>query len=269
MTTNEPPSLAQQRFGQRAERYVTSPEHAQGDDLDRLLAIADPQPHWAVLDVATGGGHTALKLAPHVAHVVASDITAQMLSAARGFILGQGVENVTFREADAEALPFEDAAFDLVTCRIAPHHFDDAARFVHEAARVLKPGGVLLVQDHLGPPDEAAAQYVEAFERLRDPSHNHAYSEAEWRGMMEDAGLRVTHVEEVIKVLSFVPWAQRQDCSPQVVARLIEMQCDAPASVRAWLGPEGIGTPQATFLSRHIIITGRKDKQKEEARNDG
>jgi ubiquinone/menaquinone biosynthesis C-methylase UbiE len=54
-------------------------------------------------------------------------------------------------------MPLDDASFDLVTCRIAPHHFDDVAAFVHEAARVLKPGGMLLVQDHLMPEDATTA----------------------------------------------------------------------------------------------------------------
>ncbi len=133
--------------------------------------------------MATGGGHTALKFAPHVAHVTASDITPAMLDAAEKYLTGKGVSNVTFKRVAAEAMPFDDASFDLVTCRTAPHHFDDAALFVQEAARVLKPGGVLLVQDHLVPDDVAAARYIEAYEKLRDPSHNQAFAEAEWRAM--------------------------------------------------------------------------------------
>ncbi|MBN1934676.1 MAG: HAD-IA family hydrolase, partial [Anaerolineae bacterium] len=115
-------TLSRGRFGQFAQRYVTSRSHAQGNDLNRLLDIAQPQPHWHVLDVATGGGHTALKFAPYVASVVASDLTPAMLDAAKAFITAQGAGNVQFKLADAEALPFDAATFDLVTCRIAPHH---------------------------------------------------------------------------------------------------------------------------------------------------
>ncbi|MBN1250486.1 MAG: methyltransferase domain-containing protein, partial [Anaerolineae bacterium] len=164
-------NLAQLRFGQFAQAYVTSAPHARGIDLDWLLDLAQPQPDWVMLDVATGGGHTALKFAPHVAHVTASDLTQRMLEAAEAHIRAQGIANVSFRQAAAEGLPFEDGSFDLVTCRIAPHHFEDAARFVEEAARVLKGGGVLLVQDHLVPEDPLIARYTEAFEKLRDPSH--------------------------------------------------------------------------------------------------
>ena len=107
-------------------------------------------------------------------------------------------------------MPFDDASFDLVTCRIAPHYFDDVARFVSEAARVLKSAGVLLVQDHLMPEDVAAARYIEAFEKLRDPSHNQAFTEGEWRTMFTEAGVTVTHVEQLHKDLNFKTWTDRQ-----------------------------------------------------------
>src|SRR5262245_48778467 len=109
----------QRQFGANAERYVTSTDHAHSDSRDRLLELVAPQRDWQALDVATGGGHTALAFAPHVRTVVASDLTIEMLAAARGFIRQQGLSNVTFAAADACALPFADAAFDLVTCRVA------------------------------------------------------------------------------------------------------------------------------------------------------
>ena len=166
----DPKSLSQKRFGEHAAGYVKSEGHAKGADLDRLLELAQPHEDWLVLDVATGGGHTALKFAPHVAKVVASDLTPKMLAAAKEYIRTQGVNNVEFKQADAEGLPFKDKRFDLVTCRIAPHHFPHVDEFVSESARVLKPGGLFLLQDHVLPEDEKAANYVDGFEKLRDPS---------------------------------------------------------------------------------------------------
>jgi ubiquinone/menaquinone biosynthesis C-methylase UbiE len=252
-------TLSQQRFGQYAENYVTSVPHAQGADLDRLLELAEPQADWVMLDVATGGGHTALKFAPHVAHVTASDVTPAMLEAAEMYLTSKGLDNVTFKHADAEAMPFDAASFDLVTCRIAPHHFDDAARFVHEAARVLKPGGMLLVQDHLVPEDRRAARYIEAFEKLRDPSHNRAFTEGEWRAMFVDAGLTVTHVEGVTKELIFETWTERQGVTENTKACLIVVLEEAPAAVLDWLQPRAWGTSDAAFQYRYVIIRGTKD----------
>ena len=62
---------------------MTSTVHAQGESLARLVELTNPQPTWIVLDVSTGAGHTALAFAPHVAHVVATDLTPQMIEAAR------------------------------------------------------------------------------------------------------------------------------------------------------------------------------------------
>lgn len=250
---------SQKRFGEYAERYVTSKVHAEGDDLNRLLSMAAPQVHWRVLDVATGGGHTALKFAPHVAHVVSSDLTPRMLHAARRFIGGQGVNNVSFAAADGENLPFADNSFDAVTCRIAPHHFPDCFRFVQECARVIRPGGIFLVEDHAHPESDAAARYIDAFEKLRDPSHNRAFAEYEWRGMFLDAGLSVEHSEIFIRESGkLLPWAERQSCTPEVIERLQVMLVQAPAEVAAWLRPRYAGTPDAQFDHNYILIMGRK-----------
>ena len=251
-------SLSQQRYSQFAEGYVKSEGHAKGSELDRLLVVAQPQPDWTVLDVATGGGHTALKFAPHVAQVVASDLTPRMLDQAAQFIQQQGAQNVVFRVVDAENLPFAAESFDLVTCRIAPHHFPDAQGFVHKSARVLKPDGVLLVQDHVLPEDSATARYAEHFEKLRDPSHNRAFTEAEWRAMFAKAGLTVTHTEQIIKRHNFLDWAQRQGNGPELLRQLEALLRDAPPLAAAWLDAQDLGTPQATFINHHLIIAGHK-----------
>jgi ubiquinone/menaquinone biosynthesis C-methylase UbiE len=251
-------TLLQQRFTQYAQGYVTSKAHAQGTELERLVEIAQPRPDWVVLDVATGGGHTALAFAPHVARVVATDVTPRMLEKAEAYVTGQGVNNVEFKPADAMNLPFEDETFDLVTCRIAPHHFVDCARFVHESARGLRAGGLLLVQDHVLPYDEEAARAVDDFERLRDPSHNRAFNELEWRGMFGETGLAVTYTEQIVKRHAFLDWVQRQGCTPEVVEQLVEMMQQAPAIAAEWMQPQDWGTPEATFANHHIIIAGRK-----------
>jgi len=251
-------ALSKARYTRFADGYVTSETHARGSDLDRLLAIVNPQPHWQVLDIATGGGHTALKFAPRVARVIASDLTPRMLEKARRFIVeDKGVDNVSFEQADAENLPFDDDRFDLVTCRIAPHHFPDAQRFLREGARVLKAGGVFMLQDQVLPPDAEAARFVDAFERLRDPSHNRAFNEQEWKAMFARAGIAVERVEHYLKRHDFLKWARRQGCDAATIATLIALLEDASPSARAWMDPQAWGSEKATFLNRHILMRGR------------
>jgi ubiquinone/menaquinone biosynthesis C-methylase UbiE len=250
--------LSQERYSKFARGYVTSQSHAKGYDLDRLVELAQPQSNWLVLDIATGGGHTALKFASYVEKVIATDITSKMLAAAQEFITDQGVANVEFEPADAENLPFDENTFDLVTCRIAPHHFPDCVQFVREAARVLKAGGLLLLQDQVLPDDEASARYVDSFERLRDPSHNRAFNPHEWVEMFERAGLTIEHTEEIVKRHGLLHWAEMQGCTLEVIGQLTQMLVEAPPIVAAWLDAQDVGTPEASFVNHHILIKGRK-----------
>ena len=262
MNAADSKALSREQYTNHAQGYVTSKAHAKAAELARLVELAQPQPDWTVLDVATGGGHTALALAPHVAQVVATDLTPKMLETAEAHIAGQGATNVEFKLADAEDLPFDDGAFDLVTCRIAPHHFPDCAHFVQESTRVLRAGGLLLVQDHVLPGDEEAARAVDDFERLRDPSHNRAFDEGEWRSMFEDAGLDVEDTEQVIKRHAFIPWAERQGCTAQTISQLITMMQQAPSLAKEWMDPQDWATPEATFVNHHILIAGRKGESR-------
>ena len=250
-------SLNQARYSQHAAGYVTSTTHAQGDELAHLLDLAQPQADWRVLDVATGGGHTALKFAPHVAQVIATDLTPTMLKAARDFISTYS-QAVQFSAADGERLPFPSTCFDLVTCRIAAHHFPDVWRFVGECARVLKVGGGLLIQDHVLPEHKKAARYVDGFERLRDPSHVRAFNEYEWRGILLDHDLHIAHSEIILKRHTLLDWAKRQGCDALTLERLQVMLLRAPQPVQDHMLPEYAGTDYATFCNRHIILLGRK-----------
>src|SRR5207253_1079707 len=104
---------------------ATSAVHAKGASLGRLVELVKPQADWQTLDVATGAGHSAAAFAPHVARAVASDITEEMLAEVRKLAASKSLANMEAVSADAEALPFEAGEFNLVTCRIAPHHFPD------------------------------------------------------------------------------------------------------------------------------------------------
>jgi SAM-dependent methyltransferase len=172
---------------------------------------------------------------------------------------------VTLELADAEALPYGDGEFDLVTCRIAPHHFAHIDRFMAEAARVLRPLGILAVVDNIVPggdgtphsaADEAGA-YINAFETLRDPSHQRALSVAEWMAAYAAAGFTLLHVETAPKRMAFTPWAERMGATPQTVAELRRLLMDAPPAAAAFFAVDTTGD-DLSFTLDEAIFVGRK-----------
>ncbi len=162
---DDPNKLIQQQFGANASKYATSEVHARGTSLERLVELTQPKPDWVVLDVSTGAGHTALMFAPRVSRVVAGDLTPQMLDTARELANKRGIANIESRPADAQALPLDDSTFDLVTNRIALHHYTDARKAISEMARVCKHGGLIGFTDNIVPPDKVTAGHINHFEK--------------------------------------------------------------------------------------------------------
>ena len=243
-----------EQFGENAAAYVSSTVHARGASLGRLVEIVEPEGDWQVLDVATGAGHTAFTFAPFVAHVTATDITPAMLAQAEILKTQRGLENVVFEEADAAQLPYANNSFDLVTCRIAAHHFANISQFVSEAARVLRPGRLLAVVDNVVPPG-LCGDYVNAFEKLRDPSHRRCWSLEEWLDSFSAAGLILKHQETLAKRLDFQFWAQRHD--PAMQSYLRAMLLEAGEAAAAFLQPQA-GQDDIIFRLVEGIIVGQK-----------
>jgi ubiquinone/menaquinone biosynthesis C-methylase UbiE len=249
--------LVKKQFGANAEHYVTSRVHAKGESLDRLVALAEPRPEWRVLDIATGGGHTALALAPLVREVVATDLTPRMLAVARDFLVSKGASNAVFQEADATQLPFPDGAFDLVTCRIAPHHFPDVPRFVAETHRVLRSGGRAIVIDNVVPEDAEAADFINRFEKRRDPSHNRCLPPSEWVDLFTRTGFQDIHVEHFFKAIEFEAWSDIKSVDEATRGELREMLVDAPPQALDTLFPED-RNDALWFYLQELLIAGRR-----------
>jgi ubiquinone/menaquinone biosynthesis C-methylase UbiE len=247
-------TLVQEQFGKTAAHYLTSKPHALGKSLERLVELTSPQKNWRALDIATGGGHVAYVFAPHVERVWATDITQEMLDQVNGEAAKRGLANIRTAYAKAEALPFEDQSFDLVTCRIAPHHFDSIPEFLAEVHRVLKPSGLFALVDNVVPAG-SVGDFVNAFERLRDPSHLRAWTIEEWRDALIAAGLPPTHEEQIYKTMEFKSWAQRYD---ETMKRLLRsMLTQVTPDVKATLEPKGSGD-EFTFRLREGLFIAKR-----------
>ena len=249
---NKTKKLVKEEFGANSAYYVTSKVHATGASLKRLLEVVVPQANWQALDIATAAGHTALTFAPHVAHVTATDLTPEMILLAQKQAEEQGFSNVSVELADAEDLPYDSASFDLVTCRIAPHHFPNIAQFVTEAARALRPGGILAVVDNIVPEGEGG-DFVNEFERLRDPSHSRCLSLEVWINLFQAAGLRLNHQEILVKEMVFETWASRH--TPERQNTLRQMLTTAPPEAKTFLQPK-FNPNETLFYLREGLLVG-------------
>jgi SAM-dependent methyltransferase len=191
-------------WSQRADAFRESPTHREGPDLDLLVEWCEPGPDVKVLDVATGGGHVARRLREEGCTVVTVDPAPGMKA------------DVV---APADHLPFEDGAFDVVTCRIAAHHFPDIRAAVEEMARV--SNRLLVVEDNV-----FRGGHVEEAEKLRDPTHVRCYSEDEWKELVTAAGFEVELVEPFDRRQSVGAWLERVETPPEAAARVRELLAD-------------------------------------------
>ena len=224
---------AQAQFAARSKSYGASHILADVSDVAAALARIDLPPRARVLDVATGAGHTGLHLASLGHEVTASDLAAPMLERVREAAAARGL-TVETRQHAAEELPYADASFDLVTSRVAPHHFSSPESFIRETARVLRPGGWFLLIDGSVPDGQPEAEeWLHQVEKLRDPSHHRLLSPSAWSALCGASGLVVQSAE----LLSFkqpdLQWyfdtAATSPENQRAVRALVE---HAPASAR-------------------------------------
>ncbi|UBV42364.1 methyltransferase domain-containing protein [Deinococcus taeanensis] len=208
-----------QQFNAHADKYATSEVHRAGPSLPVLLNLAAPTPADTALDVATGTGNTALALAAHAGHVTGLDVAEGMLAHARARAEREAVRNAAFMTGSAEALPFPDAQFTLLTSRHAPHHFQHLDRFLSEAWRVLRPGGRLVIADQISPAPDLQA-WTDTYQHLRDPSHHTQRTADAWRTLSEAAGFTWGPATTVPYRLAFDWWTAQSGCTPDTVQRL-------------------------------------------------
>jgi len=140
-------TASQAFFSSRAGQWdrVRAELYGSGTEVAPLAALLDPS--WIVADLGCGTGQTSAAVAPYVAQVIAVDESSAMLAAARKR-LGD-LDNVDLRTGRLEDLPIDDASADVAVLSLVLHVVVDPAAVIAESARILRPGGRLLVVDML------------------------------------------------------------------------------------------------------------------------
>jgi len=251
--TQDQNTVIRQQFGNAAADYVTSAVHATGADLVRIGEIAKAVAPATAIDLGAGGGHVTYAMAPHAGHVIASDLSTDMLGVVAAEAERRGLGNVTTLTADAGALPLADASCDMLACRFSVHHWHDPAAGLAQARRVLKPGAPAVFVDVIAPPEPAADTHLQAVELLRDPSHGRDYSLREWHAMLDEAGFTVTATTASRLRMDFATWTARMRTPAVHVAAIRALQGMAGAEIAGHFGIEADGS----FMIDVIMIETR------------
>jgi SAM-dependent methyltransferase len=219
-------------FTHQTDSFARSAVMTMAETLDAVVEVvpADPEARW--LETACGPAAVGRAVAARVGSVHGVDLTPAMVEKAGAEAAAHGVENIEFSLGDATALEFEDASFDGALNRFSLHHIPVPQRVLEEMARVVRPGGLIVVSDLMGEDDREAAAWREQIERLRDPSHWACLTPSSLRAVAAGAGLVLDREELVPFQLDFDDWLRRGsggDATAPLIERLV---AEVPAAAQ-------------------------------------
>jgi ubiquinone/menaquinone biosynthesis C-methylase UbiE len=252
-------SSSSKRFNSIASGYATSEVHSGSPTLDRLHKLLPAV--GSVCDIASGAGHTGLGFAGIASRIVAVDPAPNMLAQVRRLAEERGIAVETV-EAFAESIPLASASFDLVTCRLAAHHFSDLPKAMTEITRLAKPGGYVAIIDMEGDENPALDALNHEIEVLHDPTHVRSYTAKYWWELFEANGLKVEACEnrcrEIPGGLTVKRWCELGDSGDEafhaIQDRLVSASSDELSELEITRDADG----GFRLPIRTLLILGRK-----------
>lgn len=201
-------------FTEQASTFNSSAVANAPGILGAIVEFARPQPTERWLEAACGPGIVTRRLAGMVDSVHGVDLTPAMIETARREAESAGIANATFGVSDATATGLQSATFDGAVTRFSIHHVPVPARLFTELARLVRPGGKIVIADHLADRDAEARSWAQEIERLRDPSHWACLSADRLYTLGERAGLELEREQRLAFELDFEDWLRRGTPDP-------------------------------------------------------
>jgi len=249
----------QSEFTRQAATFAVAPVVTDADLTARFVDAAHPDSATAVLDLACGPGIVTAALAKAAATVVAFDLTPEMLKRAGNRCRAAGIDNVSFRQGDAAALPFAAGSFDCVVTRLSIHHFSDPTAVLAEIRRVTRPGGRLVLGDIVSSEDEEEAGLHNAIETLRDPSHVRMLPASELTALVRHAGFTIVEQTTWEQPRAFDEWAAIVDDPGRVAPIRTVVASLARAGISAGIALAADGDA-LSFVHRWVLIAAERKR---------
>lgn len=237
-------------FTQQSEAFNASPAMRSEETLGRLIELLPAAAGERWLDAACGPGLVARSLAPRVAEVCGVDLTPAMIELARREAERDKLSNIVFATGDITRLEFEHATFDGAVTRFSLHHIPLPERVLEELGRVVKPGGWVVVADHLTAKELHVAAWHQQVERLRDPTHWACLTAEQLRMVGEKSGLRLVREEQWPIALDYEEWLSRGSTGTRqraLIEHVLAQRTDAPSMFNVTHDSAGIKRLNLTY----------------------
>lgn len=248
----------QKSFTAQAEKFDAKFMNFTNEEyLQYMVSCIAPDKSDNVLEVAAGTCICGRSLAPFVENVTCLDMTDAMLKVGKKKAKEQRLQNINFLLGDAENLPFPDNSFDIAISRLAFHHFTNPEHCFSEMARVLTPGGKLVVID-MEAPEEPLRKTADEIETLRDPSHIHTLSRTEFTDMFRHNNLLVTMTDCIEIPVCVSSWLALTDTPTDISADiLLRFKVETEGGLKTGFYPY-IKNGVLYFNHRWLMMTGKK-----------
>jgi SAM-dependent methyltransferase len=240
--------ILRRAFDAQAETFNRSAVANDARILDEMVSLGAPRRTERWLDAACGPGIVSRRLASLAGAVLGIDLTPAMVDVARREAAAAGIENATFEVGDATATGHAGDSFDGAMTRFSIHHLPAPGRLLDELARVVRPGGRIVVVDHLADDDADAASWSQEIERLRDPSHWACLTATRLRALGETAGLALDDERRLPFELDLDDWIRRGAADAGARALVERLLTERPPTAARCFGVQERGGQRVLTL---------------------